>query len=46
MPCPHHNIKIVQHSNHQLAVADAAYSHGDLSQAGRLIQLNLRWKSL
>ena len=29
MPCPHHDIKIVQRSNHQSAVAAAAYQSGE-----------------
>ncbi len=28
MPCPHHDIKIIQRSNHQSAVASAAYQSG------------------
>ena len=29
MPCPHHDIKIIQRSNHQSAVASAAYQSGE-----------------
>ena len=29
MPCPHHDIKIVQRSNRQSAVAAAAYQSGE-----------------
>ena len=29
MPCPHYDIKIIQRSNHQSAVASAAYQSGD-----------------
>ena len=29
MPCPHHDIKIIQRSTHQSAVASAAYQRGE-----------------
>ena len=29
MPCPHHDIKIIQRSNHKSAVASAAYQSGE-----------------
>ena len=29
LPCPHYDIKIVQRSNHQSAVASAAYQSGE-----------------
>ena len=34
MPCPHHDIKIIQRSNHQSAVASAAYQSGERLTGG------------
>ena len=35
MPCPHHDIKIIQRSNHQSAVASAAYQSGERLFSGK-----------
>ena len=44
MPCPHHDIKIVQRSNRQSAVAAAAYQSGErlFAYAAQKVQLDRR----
>ena len=37
MPCPHHDIKIIQRSNHQSAVASAAYQSGEKKDMGAML---------